>query len=195
MSTDHRSEVEDTALALLHDKSRTAFGDVSCEYEEGTIILRGQSASYYDKQTAQETVRRIDGVTHIVNEIEVRPSSISTSTKSAPSHPIQVGLRSLEVGTPDFEFVLTGSRVLIGRADAVDIRIESRCVSRYHCEIGSINGTLWVRDLGSANGVVVNGLRETQAHLMPGDRLTIGESGFRVEYDQHPSKCYEDVLP
>jgi hypothetical protein len=57
------------------------------------------------------------------------------------------------------------------------------------------NGTLWVRDLGSANGVFVNGLLETQAHLMPGDRLTVGETSFLVEYDLHPPKCYEDVLP
>jgi hypothetical protein len=195
MSTDHRPEVADTALALLHDKSRKAFGGVSCEYEEGTIILRGQSASYYDKQVAQETVRGIEGVTRIVNEIEVTPDSVSTSTKSAPSRPIRVGLRSLNVGTPDVEFVLTGSRVLIGRADAADVRVQDPSASQYHCEIGSIHGTLWVRDLGSANGVFVNGLHETQAHIMPGDRLTVGETSFGVEYDLHPPKCYEDVLP
>jgi pSer/pThr/pTyr-binding forkhead associated (FHA) protein len=84
---------------------------------------------------------------------------------------------------------------LVGRSAAVDICIDDQCVSRYHCEIGSINGILWVRDLGSANGVTVNGMRARQAHLMPGDHLEIGETGFRVEYDQHSSKCYEDVLP
>ncbi len=195
MSTDRRSEVADTALALLHDKSRKAFGDVSCDYEEGTIILRGRSASYYDKQVAQETVRGIEGVTRIVNEIEVTPDSVSTSTKSAPSRPIRVGLRSLRIGIPDVEFVLTGSRVLIGRAEAADVSVQDSSVSRCHCEIGSFNGTLWVRDLGSANGVFVNGLHEPQSHVMPGDRLTIGETSFRVEYDRRPSKCYEDVLP
>ena len=134
-------------------------------------------------------------MTRVVNEIEVTPDSVSTSTKSAPSRPVRVGLRSLNVGTPDVEFVLTGPRVLIGRAEAADVHVQDPSVSRYHCEIGSINGTLWIRDLGSANGVFVNGLHEPQSHVMPGDRLTIGETSFRVEYDQHPPKCYEDVLP
>jgi pSer/pThr/pTyr-binding forkhead associated (FHA) protein len=94
----------------------------------------------------------------------------------------------------DVEFVLAGPRVLIGRTELADVSIEDPCVSRNHCEISSINGTLWVRDLDSANGVYVNGLRETQSHLMPGDRLTVGETSFEVEYDRHAPKCYEDVL-
>jgi hypothetical protein len=195
MSSQFCSDVADTALDLLQDKSRKAFRNVVCEYDAGTIILRGRSSTYYDKQMAQETVRLIDGVTRIVNEIKVATDSITTLTKSAPSHPIQVGLRSLDDAVPDFAFLLTGSRVLIGRADAADVRMEDPCVSRYHCEIGSINGTLWVHDLGSANGVLVNGFREMQAHLLPHDRLTIGETSFRVEYEQQSPKCYEDVLP
>ena len=148
--------------------------------------MRGHSSSYYDKQVAQETVRRIDGVTQVVNEIEVTPDSVSTSTRSAPSHPIQVALRGLGVGIPDFEFMLTGARMLVGRAEAADVRIEDPCISRYHCEIGSINGTLWVRDLASANGLSVNGFHKIQSHIMPGDRLTIGETSFEVDYDRHP---------
>jgi pSer/pThr/pTyr-binding forkhead associated (FHA) protein len=100
----------------------------------------------------------------------------------------------LDVGVPDFEFVLTGSRVLIGRAEAADVRLEDPCVSRYHCEIGPINGTLWVRDLGSTHGVFVNGFREMQAYLMPGDRLTIGDTVFRVEFERHAPKSYEQSL-
>ncbi len=74
MSSHHRSDVADTALTRLHDKSRKSFRDVSCQCEdEGTIILRGRSSSYYEKQVAQETVRGINGVTQIVNEIEVTP--------------------------------------------------------------------------------------------------------------------------
>ena len=49
---------------------------VSCEYDDGVIVLRGRSRSYYEKQIAQETVKRIDGVAQVINEIEVFSESI-----------------------------------------------------------------------------------------------------------------------
>jgi osmotically-inducible protein OsmY len=45
--------------------------DVSCEYRQGLLILRGQVASYYEKQLAQEAVARLVGVAQVMNEIEV----------------------------------------------------------------------------------------------------------------------------
>ncbi len=44
---------------------------VSCEYDRGVLVLRGRLTSYYKKQVAQETVKGLDGVVEIVNEIEV----------------------------------------------------------------------------------------------------------------------------
>jgi hypothetical protein len=186
--------VANIAITSLRSRSPAVFQDVSCEYDGGTIVLRGRSSSYYNKQLAQETVRGINGVTQVVNEIEVTPTSVVPSTKSASSRPIHVAFRSLDVGVPDFEFVLTGSLVLIGRVEAADVRLTDPSVSRYHCEIGAINGTLWVRDLGSTHGVFVNGFREMQAYLMPGDRLSIGDNGFRVEFERHAPKSYEESL-
>ena len=49
-------------------------------------------------------------------------------------------------------------------------------------EIDEIAGTLVVRDLGSTHGTFVNGLEVTEAHLMPGDKLTIGLSNFLTQY-------------
>jgi len=44
---------------------------VSCEYDRGVLLLRGRVSSYYQKQLAQETLRDLEGVVEIVNEIEV----------------------------------------------------------------------------------------------------------------------------
>jgi osmotically-inducible protein OsmY len=41
------------------------------ETHEGTVTLRGFVGTYYQKQMAQESVRRIDGVGEISNELEV----------------------------------------------------------------------------------------------------------------------------
>jgi osmotically-inducible protein OsmY len=41
------------------------------ETEEGRVVLRGVVKSYYQKQMAQEALRKLDGVERIENELEV----------------------------------------------------------------------------------------------------------------------------
>jgi osmotically-inducible protein OsmY len=43
------------------------------EADEGKVTLHGVVQSYFQKQMAQEAVRRIDGVQEILNELEVVP--------------------------------------------------------------------------------------------------------------------------
>lgn len=38
---------------------------------EGRVVLRGEVDSYFEKQMAQEAIRRIDGVTSIENQVTV----------------------------------------------------------------------------------------------------------------------------
>ena len=55
----------------LHNDSHIPARQVSCEYDQGILLLRGRLATYYQKQVAQEAVRGLDGVVQIVNNIEV----------------------------------------------------------------------------------------------------------------------------
>ena len=63
----------------------------------------------------------------------------------------------------------------IGRSSANDIVIDSLLVSRSHARIECSGGRCAVEDLGSANGLFVNGRRVSHAVLNPGDRLRIGD--------------------
>jgi osmotically-inducible protein OsmY len=45
--------------------------DVSVERSAGCVRLSGAVRSYYHKQLAQETVRRVDGVEQVENELVV----------------------------------------------------------------------------------------------------------------------------
>jgi pSer/pThr/pTyr-binding forkhead associated (FHA) protein len=47
---------------------------------------------------------------------------------------------------------------------------------------------LRVRDLGSANGTIVNGKKIKEAVIQPGDQLRIGPIGFVVQVDGKPEK-------
>jgi osmotically-inducible protein OsmY len=48
---------------------------ISCDYDDGVLILRGRVSAYYLKQVAQAAVAELDGVLKIANHIEVvRPA-------------------------------------------------------------------------------------------------------------------------
>jgi pSer/pThr/pTyr-binding forkhead associated (FHA) protein len=70
--------------------------------------------------------------------------------------------------------------LLFGRHEECDVQLNSKKVSRRHCLLAQTDDYLVVRDLGSTNGVKVNGQRVTVGQLIPGDELTIGNFRYQV---------------
>lgn len=70
--------------------------------------------------------------------------------------------------------------LLIGRHGECDIQLNSRKVSRRHCCIAQVNDYLIVRDLGSTNGVRINGQRVLEGKLKAGDELTVGNFRYQL---------------
>ena len=62
----------------------------------------------------------------------------------------------------------------IGRAADNDIQVFDASASTYHCELTVANGAVIARDLGSANGIEVNGLPVQEAMLRHGSLLKVG---------------------
>ena len=60
--------------------------------------------------------------------------------------------------------------------------MEDQWVSRRHCELNELNGILVVRDLGSKHGTYINGMRVSEAPLLPEDKLTVGLTSFVACY-------------
>ncbi len=73
--------------------------------------------------------------------------------------------------------------LLLGRHPECDIQIESRKISRRHCCIAQVNDYLVVRDLGSTNGIRINGVRVVEGCIKAGDELTIGSHRYQVHWD------------
>jgi hypothetical protein len=96
--------------------------------------------------------------------------------------PAAAGRRALLVGD-DKRTVLSGSRLLIGRSRDCDITVDDPNVSRRHAELRNEDGRWIITDLGSTNGVKVNGHRVEQAALEPGDELVVGLARMRFELD------------
>jgi Protein of unknown function (DUF3662)/FHA domain len=79
--------------------------------------------------------------------------------------------------------LLAGERMTIGRSRDCEIVIDDPNVSRRHAEIRKTIEGWMVVDLGSTNGVKVNGRRVQEEVLRPGDTITLGlvELGFDEE--------------
>lgn len=72
--------------------------------------------------------------------------------------------------------------LLLGRDLECDIRLDSRKISRRHCCIAQVGEQLVVRDLGSTNGIRINGVRVMEGHLSRDDELTIGNYRYKVHW-------------
>ena len=73
--------------------------------------------------------------------------------------------------------------LLIGRHLECDVRIDSPKISRRHCCLAMAYDRVLIRDLGSRNGVRVNGRLVEEARLQAGDELAIGPILFRLELE------------
>ena len=79
--------------------------------------------------------------------------------------------------------------LLIGRHPECDIQIDSRKISRRHCCVAQVADYLVVRDLGSTNGIRINGIRVLEGRLNHNDELTIGGLRYRVCWEQSPESA------
>jgi len=80
--------------------------------------------------------------------------------------------------------------LLIGRNPDCDVVLtKSRKVSRAHCLVACVNNQIVVRDLGSTNGVWVNGQRvERESRVRLGDELSVADVRYHlVNIDQNES--------
>lgn len=70
--------------------------------------------------------------------------------------------------------------LLFGRHAECDVQLNSKKISRRHCVLATVDDYLVVRDLGSTNGVRINGEKVNEGRLSPGDELTIGNFRYQV---------------
>ncbi|RKH53302.1 FHA domain-containing protein [Corallococcus sp. AB049A] len=80
----------------------------------------------------------------------------------------------------------------IGRGDGMALRLRDRAVSRMHARIRREDSSFVLEDLGTPNGVFLNGVRlESPAPLADGDVLELGRSllRFQAAFDEASGKA------
>jgi hypothetical protein len=93
-------------------------------------------------------------------------------------------------GTNLGSWFIEEKRLVIGRAEGVDIRLEDAAVSKQHASIEVMGVDHILLDLESSNGTFVNGTRVTRHLLRHGDAIDI--LGFELKYVDHKSVVAAD---
>ena len=90
--------------------------------------------------------------------------------------------RALLIGH-DKRTVVSGDPFVIGRSRECDLVLDDPNVSRRHAELRREDGGWAVHDLGSTNGIKLNGRRSRGGRLNPGDEITLGLSRLTFEQE------------
>jgi len=120
-----------------------------------------------------------EGHTMVYSAVRERPEAAAPAPEAAT-----VATRAV-VGLDDRRYVLDGPQATIGRSKGADCVLADPNISRRHAELRrSQTGDWAIADLGSTNGVKVNGRRVSSTRLSPGDQVTLGTTTFVFDIEQ-----------
>jgi hypothetical protein len=113
----------------------------------------------------------------------------TAAPKQARSRKSQPSARLTEtraiVSLDDRRYVLDGPVSVLGRSRECDCVLNDPDVSRRHAELRRRSTGDWhIVDLGSTNGVKVNGRQVDDSRLSPGDEVVLGTTRFMFDIEQ-----------
>jgi EAL domain-containing protein (putative c-di-GMP-specific phosphodiesterase class I) len=75
-----------------------------------------------------------------------------------------------------------GRKILLGRDPSCDISVDDPAASRHHARLAVESDRVFIEDLGSINGILINGERvQGRYQLNPGDWFRVGRTEFRLQ--------------
>jgi pSer/pThr/pTyr-binding forkhead associated (FHA) protein len=134
--------------------------------------------------------RMVQGPAPQPGEPPAQPAPGATMVYRKPPETEAVSVEELGLDREIVSLTVNGARhelgtgqLTIGRSKDCDIQLADPNVSRRHAEVRQEGAAYWAVDLGSTNGMEVNGRRQKRAKLRQGDRITLGstELVFRRE--------------
>lgn len=84
--------------------------------------------------------------------------------------------------------------VSMGRGPDTDLAFDDSSMSREHAALEFVGGGIRLRDLGSLNGITVNGSEVKTAELKNGDRFKLGDHEFQFVLQKRPKRTKTYVV-
>ena len=93
------------------------------------------------------------------------------------------------------EYELYRPCVTLGRGPDTDLKFDDEAMSREHAVLEFDGTSFRLRDLGSMNGLLLNGSEVRVAELKNGDRFELAEHAFQYLLNRRPREPKAYVLP
>lgn len=202
-----RTDDLDKATAALKEEIKDKDGLLQSRDEERASLEAALQEAQHDCETLRISVDGLQKLEEAVSERDARIanleadlasySNLDTSIqpqlqneiKSHPESPrpdvdvtqsdlaieiIKGGKRERVVAMAD-----KPSRIMIGRGDDCELRLDSKFVSRHHALVFYNAEGVYIEDLNSFNGTIVNSKKITRCSLYSGDTILVGDYQLR----------------
>ncbi len=143
----------------------------------GITKLQDMTTGFFDPVAAQtpppsgQPVLNADGSLMLPGATKALPADVLATFIESPA------LVVIAHGIPQVVHLKQGKRITLGRDKACDVMLADVAASRKHAEVFPGSDGFYVRDLGSANGVIVNSAKIDNPYLLVhADRIMIGST-------------------
>jgi general secretion pathway protein A len=129
-----------------------------------------------DVKGAVEELQWVEYASRPHQNMEVLPEHATRAAHAHDSTQTIVGrLLVATDGRTVQELVLHVGRIIVGRTTDNDLQVDSRFVSRHHCQIVTTANSCVIEDLNSTNGIYVKSKRVRRHYLNDGDVVVLGK--------------------
>jgi pSer/pThr/pTyr-binding forkhead associated (FHA) protein len=108
---------------------------------------------------------------------------------------VRVTLVQVSGGAAGSEYDLTQRRLTLGRGPNADLAFDDSAMSRQHAALELTEEGYKLLDLGSTNGVLINGAPTSEALLKHSDRFQLGDHVFQYVLDERERSPREFKVP
>jgi hypothetical protein len=159
-------------------------------------VLADSAMALAEARSSQRVgVAEIRDAVHQLKWVEFAARANGSAGPAATSPPVPALPRAIimeievqQSGRYVDRVVLKPGRLVVGRSPQADISLDSQFVSREHCQVMVSGDQCFVEDMGSTNGLLVNGRRRRIHRLMPGDRVVVGD--HTLVYHETPATVW-----
>ena len=152
-------------VRLHQGEQRLMLAGIQVDLAHVRLVFDGQSAPAADAEGTATIARRL-----------VSDLFLGSPDASAPILTVVTGATNVS----SLKLVERDRAYLVGRSNKCDLHLKVDELSREHASFTRGANGIVVRDLGSKNGILVNGLRITEQRLHDGDLILMGPLKLRL---------------
>lgn len=176
-------QIGDYTLELASDDPRT----------RDTALVDNDGAHAQGQQRSAN--KSADGATAMINLADIQAGLTQTGPATAIPEQSQPRLVIESENLRGLELRVTRTPIVIGRVrENADLVVDHRSISKEHARLTRLSDGTWqILDLGSANGLKVNGEPYSKCDVTSGDRIELGHVTLRFLLAGAPAPALEDV--